>query len=212
MRHVTNDKGIALVLALLLSLIALAILSALIYFVTQGTEMSGYLKRYRTAGEAAKGAVQLTTREFIPTLIPLSSTLSSLTSEYGGPLSLAFPSGCFQTKLWNPTTSWAGLGCSNDPNSALADATMTLTAPAPAPPFQVSIRIIDSVPGNTDTSAKAAKIARTRWGYGVVETASGGSSGINTAATQPYMYRVEVTSQRATNPDEKANFSVLYGY
>ncbi len=219
MRHVKNEKGIALVLALLLSLISLAILSALIYFITQGTEMSGFLKRYRTAGEAAKGGLQLTTNEFIPYLISGGST-SSLSSLYNSgssslpyPLALAFPSSsstnCFNIKLQNPTASWVAAGCPNDPNLnnpdptvGAADATFNLQAYGPSQPFQVSLRIVDTVLGNTDTSGLDLE------GLGVVDS----GSGMVSPAPQPYLYRIEATSQRLNNPDEKASFSAIYAY
>ena len=49
-----NNKGIALVMVMILSLISLAIMSGLIYMVTSGTQVSGIEKRYSTALEAGK--------------------------------------------------------------------------------------------------------------------------------------------------------------
>ncbi len=58
MRLIRNEKGIALVLVLVLSLIALAIVSALLFMITQGTQLSGFHKFYRTSEEAAMGGVE----------------------------------------------------------------------------------------------------------------------------------------------------------
>ncbi len=65
MKRLNNERGVALVMALILTLIILAAVSALLYLVTQGTMMSGYQKRYQTALEAAKGGMELATKEII---------------------------------------------------------------------------------------------------------------------------------------------------
>ncbi len=49
-----NNKGIALVMVMILSLISLAIMSGLIYMVTSGTQVSGIEKRYRQRLKPAK--------------------------------------------------------------------------------------------------------------------------------------------------------------
>lgn len=54
-----NEKGIALVMALIIGLVVLVILTGIIYFVIQSVAMSGAGKRYATASEAADGAVEV---------------------------------------------------------------------------------------------------------------------------------------------------------
>ena len=56
----SNEKGIALVMILILSAIALAIMAGLIYMITAGTQISGMQKRYKTALEAGKGGTDIT--------------------------------------------------------------------------------------------------------------------------------------------------------
>ena len=58
MRIIKNEKGIALVLVLILALIGLAMVSTLIFMVTQGTTLSGAMRFYRTADEAATGTAE----------------------------------------------------------------------------------------------------------------------------------------------------------
>jgi hypothetical protein len=58
MKHLKNEKGIALVMVLVLSLIALAITSALIYLVIQGTKYSGFFKRYEMHARPAWGVLR----------------------------------------------------------------------------------------------------------------------------------------------------------
>ncbi|MBI3398062.1 MAG: hypothetical protein HY026_02340 [Deltaproteobacteria bacterium] len=55
----TNNKGIALVVALLMSVAIMALVAGILYFITQSTIMSGAGKRYATASEAADGAINV---------------------------------------------------------------------------------------------------------------------------------------------------------
>lgn len=54
-----NNKGVALVMALIIGLAVLVIATGIIYFIIQSTIMSGAGKRYTTASEAADGAVEV---------------------------------------------------------------------------------------------------------------------------------------------------------
>lgn len=54
-----NEKGIALVMALVISLAAMLLIVSTLYFIIQSTGMSGAGKRYATASEAADGAVEV---------------------------------------------------------------------------------------------------------------------------------------------------------
>lgn len=58
-KEVANEKGIALVIALLMSVAIMALAAGVLYFITQATGMSGAGKRYATASEAADGAVNV---------------------------------------------------------------------------------------------------------------------------------------------------------
>ncbi len=58
MKKRLNNKGIALITALVLSLVAMALIAALMQLVLSGTKMSGSMKVYTTALEAAKGGVE----------------------------------------------------------------------------------------------------------------------------------------------------------
>lgn len=59
MRLVKNEKGIALIFALLMSMAIMAMVTGVLYFIDQSTVMSGAGKRYATASEAADGAVNV---------------------------------------------------------------------------------------------------------------------------------------------------------
>ncbi|MGD0282732.1 MAG: hypothetical protein ABSB95_10255 [Dissulfurispiraceae bacterium] len=195
-----NQKGIALVTALLLTLIGLAIILAAVYFVTQGTKMSGFQKKYATALEASHGGVEIITKEIIPKTIG-GTALSSL-GTFSSMLSENTTDACFTAKLTTATNSW-GASCSStlDPTNN-PDITLTLNGVGSQPNLTVYAKIVDTVPGNSDTSGISLL------GAGVVQS----QSGIIAPQHFPYIYRVEVQGQRQTNPDEKANLSATYAY
>jgi hypothetical protein len=201
-KYCKNERGIAMVMALVLSLLALTIISALVFFVTQGTSISGFQKRYQTAQEAAKGGIEIFTKEIITETF--KGNLTSLISTYASTISLGSPSSCLLTKLTNPTTSWPS-SCSNtliDLKPPFSDITFRLSGVTPQPDFDVFIKIVDTIEGNTDISGLDLE------GMGVVES----GSGMITPAQAPYMYRVELQAERTSSTNERANFSVLYGY
>lgn len=205
--HYKNEEGIALVTALLLTLISLAIILGAIYLVTQGTKMSGLQKRYATALEASHGGVEIITQNIIPKTIGGAVGLSSLAIAGIVNPNPNVPDSCFQTKLTQPAGNWVSVGScpaassSIDPTNTW-DVQLTLNGGANQSSLLVSVKIVDTQPGNTDTSGISLL------GSGVV----GSQSGIITPQHVPYMYRIEVESQRSTNPDEKANLSAVYAY
>jgi hypothetical protein len=200
-----NEKGIALVTALLLTLIGLAIILAAIYFVTQGTKMSGLQKRYATALEASHGGLEIITQNIIPKTIG-GTNLSSLAIT--GVLNAAVADTCFSAKLTQPASNWyPPTGTCNIASNNLnplnsPDIQLTLNGVVNSANLLVSVKIVDTEPGNTDTSGISLL------GSGVV----GAQSGIITPQHIPYLYRVEVEGQRQTNPDEKASLSAVYAY
>jgi hypothetical protein len=125
--------------------------------------------------------------------------------------------GCFQTKLLNSTSAWAA-PCSTSPDTTdldpliSADVNFRFDSFPPAPPFRVSLKVVDTIQGNTDTSGLNLG------GLGVVE----GGGGMITPGHNPYYYRMEVAAKRCDPnecnnlakdpPGERANLSVLYGY
>lgn len=197
--NLKSEKGMALVMALILSLISLSIVSALIYFVTQGTVISGFQKRYYTAQEAGKGGIEFFTEEIVPKTID-GTGLSTLGS-YGGLITGQTTNACFSTKLTQITASWGGCSSSLDPKDT-PDVTFTLTGVAPQPDFNVYAKIVDTIPGNSDISGLELE------GLGVVES----GSGLVTPKSIPYLYRIEVQSERTASPDEQANFTAVFAY
>ena len=56
--RIGNERGVALVLALVITLAVMAMVAGMLYFTDQSTRVSGAQKMYATADEAAEGAVE----------------------------------------------------------------------------------------------------------------------------------------------------------
>ncbi|MDD2319563.1 MAG: pilus assembly protein PilX [Geobacteraceae bacterium] len=226
MKILNNEKGIALVTSLLLTLIALAIVAGLMYFVMTGIQVSAVGKRYKNVVEAGYGGVALTVNEIIPSLNSAifgnfssgsGSGVQELLTKYAGSgqLNLQFSDlDCLKQKLDNSTVYW-GSAC-NDANKSMDPKvspdftfvlkhTLTGSGFSSNPGYRVYSKIVDTpVKGNTDKADRP----NLRKGENVTESAGIEGTGV----TIPTTYRVEVRAERETNPKEKSNLSVLYAY
>jgi hypothetical protein len=211
-----NEKGIALVMVLVLSTIVLVIMAGLIYMLTTGTQLSGMQKRYKTALEAGIGGADITYQ--IMALRGETSATSSLLSEISvlNPV-LTTPSTCatlssdpsctivgnyagLAAKLNLPTSCWSGCNSSLtiDPGNATTyDMQFDIGT---APTYRVYAKIVDTVEGNSGGDEGLIK-------GGVVH-----SSGEINVASIPFLYTIEVDAQNQANPAERAKLSILYQY
>lgn len=217
MKLLGNEKGVALVTSLLLTLIALGIIMVLMYSVIANIQTSAASKRYKNVVEAAYGGVSLSVNEFIPNLNSAifgnySSGVSDLLTKYADAdkikLDIASME-CLRSKLDNATANW-GSSCSKtmDPKDN-PDMTFvlksSLTGLSSNPGFKVYTKIVGTpVKGNTDKADKP----NLRKGENVIESAEIEGTGV----TIPTTYRLEVMAEQEANPREKANISVLYAY
>jgi hypothetical protein len=213
MKRIGNDRGVALVTALLLTLISLAIVMALLYLITQGVQLSAASKRYHNALEASYGGAEVFTKEIIPQLMGATGT-ANLSALLSGNNPAFTNYSCIQKKLNVATANW-GVPVANWPNvcgpttktaSPLdnPDATFTLMGTGLASNFNVYAKIVDTQPGNSDSSGTD----------GFIDSAAGvayGAAGVS-PKHMPATYRIEIQGQRANNPQEKAHLSVLYAY
>lgn len=207
MKYLRNEDGVALLTALMFTLLCLAMIMVLLYYVLAGTRMSAAQKRYRNVLEASYGGVELITKTILPRLFDnYSGGKTSLLSDFGtNNIGLAFPSTGLETKLHKSTAEWGG-GISKTVNPKDApDITFTLKGSNMSGDFKVFSKIVDTVVGVglIDSSG----IDYLDAGIGV----AGSSSSTQTPRT-PNIYSIEVQGERAINPKEKANLSVLYAY
>jgi hypothetical protein len=213
---IRDKRGVALVLVLMIVVISAGLLAAVMYYALTGTETSGLQRKYQTSKEASLGAIDIFTKELMPRVIyeqgaaSLSTIAAGLTAAPGIVNSItatATNDACFQSKLSLPTASWAGCGtnaATTNPNDD-SDITFNLLSVAGGRPFEVRLKIIDTVDGNSSTSPVNL----------------GGSAGVVPAmqATKqithhPFLYTMvtEGKIQGSGNTAERANFEVLYAY
>jgi hypothetical protein len=219
MKLTNNEKGIALVTALMLTLISLTFMMAVLYLLTQGARTSASAKHYASAMEATYGGVDFFTKDAIPQMLTASTlvTESYLQGIYPTlDMHLMASSACVQDKLTKATGEWSAACSENNKSSDItqlkttADMTFTFAGTAGSSAYKIYSKIIDTAIGNTDTSQWASGGLLT--GVGVVRsgTAEGGS---NTAATKiPYLFNIEVQGEAAANPLETTRLSLLYAY
>ena len=216
MKFVRNEKGIALVSVLILSLIALSIIATLIYLVIQGTRFSGFFKRYETAREAGTGGAEITVdlinnQGMLPDLLSVfpkkcdcglddTPADNSVINDDG---SLSTPTGayiCLCAKICDATADWPA-GCDSSLDATTNPDLSLSLAGIGGDSYSVNTKIVDTIPGITDMSGEDLG------GTGVVAS---GAAPID--VVQPYIYRIEVDSQSTTNQIERSRMSVLYGY
>jgi len=219
MRRLRDEKGIALVMVLLLAVIALALMAGLIYMITAGTQVSGIQKRYKTAYEAGMGGGDV----IYPLLGPTWSTnsqrswssmlksvnlWSTITTPYSGTSQCTGWSSIYgrsyagiDAKILTPTSSWSTF-CSRsltiDPNTSTTyDISFELgTSPQK---YRVYSKIVNTIEGTSGADEGL-------WKSGVV------TAGDLSVQKRPYLYTIEIDAENPTNPAERAKLSVLYQY
>ena len=201
--------------ALLFTLISLGIVMALLTIVIQGTKVSAANKSYKSAMEAGYGAVDLVTRDILPAIMKGtfdSAYKTGLTNAIG----MAFPQeACFNQKINSPTALWTV--CSGTATTAVPtqspDMTFNLRATNDPAGFTVYTKITDTrcggdtVAGQPCSNSDASGIDYLDAGGGVTS-----ASGAVTPQHKPAYFRIEVQGERAVNPKEKSQLSVLYAY
>jgi len=207
MKYLRNEDGIALITALMFTMLCLGMIMTLLYYVLAGTRMSGAQKRYRSALEASYGGTEFITKTIIPRLFNnYSGGKVSLLADFGASdkLGLVFNSGGLGTKLSKATSDWGSLSKTVDPKDA-PDVTFTLPGQNTGSNYKVYTKIVDTVAGIGLLDASG--IDYLDGGVGVA-----GTSSATATPRTPNIYSIEVQGEAAKNPVEKAGVSVLYAY
>jgi hypothetical protein len=211
---VRNERGIALVLVLILALISLAIVSALLYMATIGTRTSGAEKFYRTADEAAYGGTRIAV-DMIVTNLDSASTggaLSAPLPALGTVLSLNQP--CLRQKWSLPPgvgfANWTQCNANERSLDASVAPDMTFqlsgaTADGMPNPDNVFAKVVDTIEGNT-AGVAGGESGLSTGGVG------GGGAAVITPQRRSWMFRVEVEAEDAVNQRERSRYSVLYAH
>jgi len=218
----SNDKGIALVMVLILALISLAVVSALLFMATQGTVVSGAARFYRTAEEASLGGAEISTGylsnrgEF--NILGVGFSLGCSCGDPQDPNdnidNMTDARSCRCDKLCNATATWPG---SCDDNTGVSGLQIDLNpkinsdfsfalAGSTDHNYTVFTKIVDTVRGNSDMGDV---VGSKELGGSAV---SAGAAGIISPPHSPYLYRMEVQAEATNNPREVSRVSVLYAY
>jgi len=217
MRLLRNERGIALVMVLVLSLIGLMIVSALLYLATSGSMTSGAFKAYRTAEEASYGGAEIAAEyaanrgryDFVTAVDQACNCADPLNpaDNIDGETGAA---SCRCDKICNATVDW-GVAC--DENAGVAGIQINLTPddatddfPLTLGNFVVYTKIVDTVVGNSDMGGIVA--SGELGGQGVVAS----STGLVSPPSRPYLYRMEIDARSTINPREHSRISMLYAY
>lgn len=239
MRQINNQKGIALVMVLVLAMIALAIVSALLFMMTKETVLTGSEKFYRTAEEASTGGAEL-----VMQYLGNGGLLAIPQSQSGRFLQLPafmFANSCncmdpynFNDnidritnaqsdrcdKLCNPTANWpatldegtaAGIQISLDPTATKLDGN-----PSADLSFRLGVapQTFDVFAKVVDTVQGNSEVSSLVSEGGELASVSVINSNANLVSPphNPYLYRVEIRAQATNNPRERARISLLYAY
>lgn len=194
-----NERGVALVMALVLGLVGMLMITALFYMVGTGTWTSGSKKRYQTALESSHGGMNFFAKEIIQ--LGVGGENLSAMGNYGGVLTQQINDANFILKLTTIGNTTHIFGDAAYPADN-PDATLTLAFTAPTPNMTVTNTILSTAIGNSSLSRKQLIIG------GVTETASGQSTGQHI----PYLFQTETRSQSAVNSRERARLSSIYAY
>ncbi|MDI6744485.1 MAG: hypothetical protein QMD07_03805 [Thermodesulfovibrionales bacterium] len=217
-----EEKGIALVMVLVLAAISLSIMAALIYMLVGGTKTSGIQKRYKTALEAGIGGGEVS-YQFIALRGDATNQTAFINSLNALPLALnaavTTPATCTTAAGCTGYATYTGLAAKlNLPTScwsAACDRLLTINPFLPDPnttydmrfnlgtttTYRVYAKIVDTVEGNSAGDEGLIK-------GGVVSA----NPGDVTVQSRPYLYTIEIDAENPNNVDERAKVSVLYQY
>ncbi len=207
----SGERGIALVMVLILAAISLAIMAALVYMITATTQVSGFQKRYNTALEAGKGGAGVMFQTISAAGDPgyIQTTLGgSIPAQLKNVTVNGSATNCLAAKLNNVTSDWNGAGkCNSDLNidPGTSDTYDLKFQLGTAQAYDVYAKIVDTVPGNSSRYASGAT--------GLIKSGViSANSGEVPVMSMPYLYTIEVKAVNAGNTAEKADYSILYEY
>ncbi len=200
---IKNQKGIALIVALILSLVSLVLIGMALYISTQGTKLSGRLKSYATALSAANGAYEIATT-ILPSIKQQSSfdlsNIDSLKSNNEKCLNIKLNN---LTQNWTSTSGWSYNHCpslNNATSSNIDDIRNYYDLKYKLGDYYIYIKVTSSSLGNTQLPSQSLS--------------SGGvsSSGLGSkpSPTMPHLYRIEILSEK--NGSDEVHVTALYAY
>lgn len=196
MNILRNEKGIALITALIMGLVGMLMLASILLLVQSGTWITGSKKRYLTALDAAHGGMNFYAREVVQRGLAGTTLTTMGNDNYSGQLALTRGPLISDANL---TTKLTTTGAYPPANASDVDATLTYTMPSGGN-ILVDSSIRRTSLGNSGTSSTLLE------GGGVVDT----SGGKITPQHIPYLYQIETRARSTAN--ETAGLSAIYAY
>jgi hypothetical protein len=208
-----NEKGMALITALMMTMIILVIILGLWYVMEMSIKANAARTVYRNVTEAAYGGTDIIMQDVIPRLFQ-NVTTATIASDYSS-INMAFGSNaCLKQKMTLKPVNWTACSAGNkDANvKTLPDMTFNLSGVAGANSsipanrtFTVYSKIVDTIPGVQFTAGAAG--GNKLIGNSVAESSAG-----TTLNLQHYVYTIEVLGEKTGNPGVNSKLSVLYEY
>lgn len=211
-----SERGAVLLVVIILSAIALAVATSLLYMITTSTQISGMEKRFRTARDANFGAVEVlgqmifskqttTGAVFLASLNP-TYPIDALGCQGGTGASSATGLAAkilYDSSTWNASCKQTGV---IDPKVANSyDFSFDIGT---SPVYRIYVRIIDTLSGNTlGTYAGQEVGSHLDTHQGVVSTQAE-----LPVENIPYTYLVETLASNLTNATERSRLQLFYQY
>lgn len=198
------DSGVALVSALIVISVSAGIFAAIMYYAMTGSELSGLQRKYQSSKEASLGAIDILTKDILPRVVS-GTQLSVAVSGMVVPDILptiqanALRDACFRAKLTSVTSAWPGGTCDSGSDATVnSDIVFNLKSTSTSTrPFVVSMKIIDTVSGNSDTSGNVLEVDE---------------SGLVKVQHFPFLYTIAADARPQNSTTERANIEILYAY
>ncbi len=201
-----NQRGIALIVALILSLVSLMLVGMALYVVTQGIRLSGRLRIYATSLSAARGAYEITTSVLPSIKDNQSFDLSKINSLEDSKEKCLHIKLNYLTQDWTSTTAWGTDNCyslNEATSSNIGDIEKFYDLKYKLGNYYVYIKIISSSLGNTQLPSNNLSSG------GV---SSSGSSNNRQSPPMPHLYRIEILSENSKNSNDQVHITALYAY
>ncbi len=197
-----NEKGVALIVAIIVAFIILALGSMALYMSTRSTNISGRFSVYRSSIEAAYGAFRETS-----SILGYIKDNKSITVPFN---ITDIRATCLHYKLTTPTVNWTDSDLSA--NGCLAR-TVSLAEDTnynsiinyyelkfSLGDYNVYLKVVNSSTGNTQLRGNKLR--------------KGGTTRQNIRKTPlaPYIYRIEIVAVSKLNPYDFSHVSLLYAF
>lgn len=227
MRRLSNNKGVVLITALMITLLCLVMVMAILSAVTQGIKASTMQRTYRNTNEAAYGGADVSLYHIMTELEKSGGLRGTLDAAALATISGTLPglgmqfdrtAACLNDKLTRATVDWANCPA-NSASVAFADVRGVPDMHfdlnnAGGGTYRVYTKIVDTAQVGSKTMA-----ALPAYGGGVAPellTGSGATAqadaGSGKSQGKPFVYRIEVLAEKPSNPIEKTRLSVLYEF